>query len=77
MSIKPQGGSISGASTPTRGLTGVIHTARKLANTVKASSRVLIVNSTFDSKGEEPVFKRRHWEVERIDLSGEEMKGIV
>jgi len=38
---------------------------------------VLIVSSASDLEIREPVLKRRLWEVDRIDFTGEDLKGIV
>ena len=52
-----KGGTIARTLTPTRGLIGVIHVARKWVETMKTPPRVLAMNLASDTELEGPVHR--------------------
>ena len=51
--------------------------ARKQVETMKTPSRILIVNSAFDSKLESPTPKKRRWEDESIGFTGKDLMDTI
>ena len=72
-----KGASTLRTSAPTRGLIGVIHTARKRVEITKSSLRVSAMASRSDSKVDFPTHKKGRWEDDNIDFAREDLEGTI
>ena len=72
-----KGASTLRTSAPTRGLIGVIHTARKRVEITKSSPWVLAVASRFNLEQDSLAHKKGRWEDNNIGFAREDLKSTV
>ena len=72
-----KGASTIRTSAPTRGLIGVIHTAKKRVEIIKSSPWVLVVASRFNPEQDSPAHKKGRWEDNNIGFVREDLKSTV